>query len=266
MPNVSLSSVAASSLSLTVVPSSTAVEPSAFERLQGAAVEEEQRRALGRDLAVDGHLAGEHRRARVDDEVGQLDRLAAAGQAEAAAVVIDLALDVRRDRCPALVRHVAAGDREPRDAGLRDLAVAHRRGRQLQGAERLDEARRRASPRSCWPDRASICATGSGGAAPGTRDVVVIAARGERRSGEHGDGGQRGHRTEHVWPLSEWRNLRAFGSCALFARPPLSRMHAGRSGARAHATRPPAHGAYTGASGTPGCKERPACRRWSSTA
>ena len=47
------------------------------ERLERAAVEEEQRGAGGSFLAVDGDLAGEDRGARIDDEVGELDRLAA---------------------------------------------------------------------------------------------------------------------------------------------------------------------------------------------
>src|SRR3954447_13164517 len=57
-----------------------------LERLERAAVEEEQRSALGGDLAVDGDLAGQDRLAGVDLEVGELDRLAAAREAKTAAV------------------------------------------------------------------------------------------------------------------------------------------------------------------------------------
>src|SRR3954453_2507307 len=112
----------------------------ALERLQGAAVEEKERRARRGDLAVDRDLAGQDGLARVDHEVRELDLLAAAGQAQAAAAVVDLALDVGGDGAGLVVRDVAAADRERRRAGARDLGVPHWGGRELERSERLDEA------------------------------------------------------------------------------------------------------------------------------
>ena len=134
---------------------------------------------FGGDLAVDRHLAGEHGLAGVDDEVGQLDRLAAAGEAQAAAGVVDHALHVRGLGPGRVVGHVAAGDREEATPALLIFASPTGRGRELEVAEGGHEpgverdsrvlagergdlrdgrrGRRRLArappPRACWPSR-----------------------------------------------------------------------------------------------------------------
>ena len=122
MPKVWFSRSAASCLSLTVVPSSTALEPSAFAR-SGFSVRPSRKNsgALGRSLfAVD-----ETSPVRTDlpgsmSKFGQLDLLAAGLEASSPQPRGRDALDERGDRARGVVRDVAAGDREGRDAGLGD--------------------------------------------------------------------------------------------------------------------------------------------------